>query len=360
MSTSAYVHIPFCRGKCFYCSFISYNKLELVDKYFNALYEQVSTQYKGEKLKTLYIGGGTPSLINTEKYKHLFEILQFDNNPEITIEVNPNDLSLNYLNSLINLGFNRISIGVQTFDDIILKNIGRRHTSLEAKQAIELAKQAVFKNISLDFIYGLPNQTQEGFLSDLKQAISSNIQHISLYGLKIEKDCFFEANPPQNLPDIDTQADMYTKAVELLISNGFEHYEVSNFSKKSFSSKHNLTYWNAHNYYAFGCAASGYIDDLRYTNETTLEKYIKNPLKTIAQSPLSTQEKLEETIFLGLRKMDGIDISLINNEFGIDFEKKYSTVLEKYKDYFIKTPKGYALNLRGTLISTVILAEFIE
>ncbi len=360
MIESAYIHIPFCLSKCFYCSFVSYNKLDLKDAYLKALKKQIKNEYKNDLLKTLYFGGGTPSLLSLDELKLIFDCFNFSKDAEITIEVNPNDADIEYLKGLIQLGFNRLSIGVQSFDDEILKKIGRRHNSLEAKNVIENAINAGFKNISVDFIYGLPNQSKESFLADLKTALEFDISHVSLYGLKIDEGCAFYKNMPTALPDLDLQADMYLLACDYLEKSGFEHYEISNFSKKYKYSRHNTNYWENNSYYGFGCAASGYCDNVRYTNFSSLEEYIENPLKKEISHVQTKQEMLEETIFLGFRKCDGINVFEINKNFGIDFDKKYSEVLDKYSDYLVKTQTGWALTLNGLMISNDILCEFID
>lgn len=361
MTSNVYVHIPFCKGgKCRYCSFISFPDLSLKREYINSLISQISKEYNGEELDTLYIGGGTPSLLALNELKYIIDLFKLNSKAEITIEVNPESVNFDYLKGLLKLGFNRLSIGVQTFDDKILNLIGRKHSSAQAINAITDAKNAGFKNISTDLIYGLPSQTLPGFEADLMQATVLNIQHISLYGLKIESGCYFDENCPANLPDLDLQADMYLKAVEFLKSSGFEHYEVSNFSKAGFDSTHNLNYWNNNSYYGFGCSASGYVDGFRFTNEDDLVKYISYPLEKLTEQNLSQQEVLEEAIFLGLRKIAGINICEINNKFGIDFYKKYSNVIDKYIDYFIKSNEFCALNINGILISNLILSEFID
>ena len=360
MTKNVYVHIPFCKSKCNYCSFISFVDLELKDAYLDALKMQINAEYKSEKINTLYFGGGTPSLLTIDEIQSLIDLFYLEKNTEITVEVNPDSVNLEYLTQLKKLGVNRLSIGAQTFDDEILKIIGRRHDSRQIVHAVKFAKEAGFENISLDLIYGLPKQDLKGFEADLQQAIKLDVQHISLYGLKIDEGCYFYDNQPNNLPDSDIQADMYLKAVEVLKDNGFVHYEISNFAKQGFESKHNLNYWDNNTYYGFGCAASGYVNKVRYTNQSNLEKYIQNPLSKISEQKLTEQEILEEAIFLGLRKIAGINIEEINKKFRIDFEQKYAGILQKYAEYFIKTPKGYALTLNGILISNEILSEFIS
>lgn len=361
MTNNAYIHIPFCRSKCHYCSFTSFSRLDLKESYLMALSMQIKAEYKGENLNTLYFGGGTPSLMSVEEFKILLELFNFDKNAEITVEVNPDSVDFDFLQGLKKLGVNRLSIGSQTFDDEILKIIGRRHNSNQIVKAVENAKKAAFDNISLDFIYGLPTQTIEGFKNDLKKAVEIGVQHISLYGLKVEEGCYFYSNPPtQTLPDLDVQADMYLKAVEILTKNGFEHYEISNFSLNGFNSRHNLNYWNENTYYGFGCAANGFVGNVRYECESDIEKFIEDPLSRDFQEELTDNEILEETIFLGLRKSDGVNVHDINERFNINFDTKYSAILSKYSEYFKKTERGYALNTQGMLISNEIMSEFID
>ncbi|MBO6088359.1 radical SAM family heme chaperone HemW [bacterium] len=358
---NTYIHIPFCKQKCKYCSFVSYPKLEFKQKYLDALKNEITDRYKGETLETLYIGGGTPSLLTADEIGSVIGLFNTAKETEITIELNPETITFEYLYGLKNTGVNRLSFGCQTFNDNILKIIGRRHNSQDVENAVFCAKNAGFKNISLDFIYGLPEQTIKMFENDLKRAINSDIQHISLYGLKIDEDCYFAKFPPKNLPDNDMQADMYLKAIEILTNNNFEHYEISNFSKKGYNSKHNLNYWNNNTYYGFGCAAHGYENGLRYSNFTDLEEYINNPSEHKNVHVLTNQEILEEEIFLGFRKISGINVENINKKFHTDFRKKYENVLKKYLSYkYLKeTNEGYKLTNEGILISNVILSEFL-
>lgn len=362
MVENAYIHIPFCLSKCNYCSFISFPKIELKKQYLQALEQEILQNYKKENLKTLYFGGGTPSLLTSDECSRILNLFNTDSNTEITIELNPDSTNIEYLTELKKLGINRLSFGCQTFDDKILKIIGRRHSSIDAINAIKSAQKVGFKNISMDFIYGLPNQTIKGFENDLKKAMELGIQHISLYGLKIDEGCYFYKNPPQNLPNDDIQADMYLKAIEILTNNEFNHYEISNFALESFKSKHNLNYWNNNTYYGFGCAAHGYENNIRYYNTSDLTEYIKKPLEHKEIRKLSPQEQLEEEIFLGFRKMSGINVEKINNKFDIKFREKYATTLKRYTSlkYLIETNEGFKLSDKGILISNYILSDFLD
>ena len=329
MAKSAYIHIPFCKSKCKYCSFVSFNRPELITGYVFALLKDISDNYKGEELKTLYFGGGTPSLVPIELLKKVINKFKLTENAEVTLELNPDDATQEYLDGLKQIGINRLSIGSQTFDDEILKLIGRRHNSAQIIETVNLAKKVGFENISVDLIYGLPTQTLEKLSSDLEKFLELGIQHISTYGLKIEADSFWGKNPP-NVPDDDVQADMYELINQKLEQNGFFRYEVSNFAQKGFESRHNLNYWDNNEYYGFGVAAHGYLDGARYSNFTTLEEYLEKPSTHEIGHILSEEEKLEEEIFLGFRKTEGIDCERIQEKFDIDFETKYANVLKKY------------------------------
>ena len=360
MTTSAYIHIPFCRQKCNYCSFVSFASIELIEEYLQNLKKEITFFYNGEELKTLYLGGGTPSLLTPKQIRELIILFNISSETEITMELNPEGLNEEYLQGIKKAGINRLSIGCQSFDESILKIIGRKHSPSDVEFAVKTAQNLGFNNISLDFIYGLPNQTKESFVNDLIRAKKLGIQHISLYGLKIEEGCYFYKNPPKNIADDDTQAEMYLKAVETL--SDFEHYEISNFSKTGYNSQHNLTYWKNKNYYGFGVSAHGYENNIRYSNKTTLKEYCENPLEKEFQNELTKQEQLEEEIFLGFRKMSGIDKNEINQKFSIDFDKKYKNVLEKFlKSNHLKiTENGYTLTTDGILVSNIILSEFLE
>ena len=357
----AYIHIPFCSAKCNYCAFISTVNLKLELGYLIALLKDIDINYQKNELNTLYFGGGTPSLLPIEHVKKIINKFYLSKNAEVTFEINPENSNKEYLTQLLNLGINRLSIGIQTFNDDILSQINRRHNSNDAINAVKIAQEVGFKNISLDFIYGLPNQTIEMFENDLKLAKSLNIQHISLYGLKIEENSVFGKKTPENLPDDDMQADMYLSAINIL--SDFYHYEISNFAiNENFISNHNLNYWKNKEYYGFGCAAHGYEIPIRYANSFNIHKYIENPLLKDIGHTETKKEQLEEEIFLGFRIAEGININNINEKYSIDFDNKYSKILKKYIEsgHITKTPIGYKLTNQGFLMSTIILAEFLE
>ncbi|MBR1753428.1 radical SAM family heme chaperone HemW [bacterium] len=351
MIKNAYIHLPFCKSKCKYCTFNSIVNFKHIDTYLETLKTQIKTCYRGEKLNTLYFGGGTPSLISPNKINEITGLFEFEKGAEITMECNPED------NNIYDV--NRISMGCQTFNNDILKNIGRRHNGEQVIKAVKTFQSAGVENISLDFIYGLPNQTEEMFYDDLKKAVDLGIKHISLYGLKIEHGSYFYKFLPSNIPDNDIQADMYLGAIDILSKNGFNQYEISNFAHFGYESRHNLNYWKNNYYYGFGCGASGYEQSLRYTNQSLIQKYLQNPLDREFEEKITKELRLEEEIFLGLRKTEGIDIQKIKKEYNVDFDIEYSSVLKKYSKYFYKTPHGWALNVDGMLISNEIMSEFV-
>ncbi len=360
MCKSAYIHIPFCKSKCKYCSFVSGVNLESTSVYIKALVEEIKSLYIGEALNTIYFGGGTPSVLPINYIKQILDRLKYNENTEITFEINPDDATPEYLKMLYEIGINRLSFGSQTFHNEILRFIGRRHSAEDTLTAVKKAKQAGFRNISLDLIYGLPFQNLDILINDLAVIKSLDVQHVSTYGLKIETPSYFSKHLPKKLPDNDTQADMYLKINEILESYGYKRYEVSNFAKKSFESKHNLNYWNNSEYYGFGLSAHGYINGIRYSNKENLNEYLNNPACHANEHKVTNKERIEEEIFLGFRKEFGINVFDFKTKFNIDFGDKYKKIIDKYDDYIIKTEIGYKLTLEGVMLSNEILSEFLE
>ncbi len=362
MTEHAYIHIPFCKSKCFYCSFISGENIKNKQPYLNALLSEIKTRYKNELLKTIYFGGGTPSLLNYQDLENILNCFNYDKTAEITLEANPETLTLRKLQEYKKTGINRISLGVQTFNDEILKLTGRNHDEKSIISAIKNIKEAGFKNISIDLIYGLPKQNIKLLEKDLIKAINLEVQHISTYGLKIENNSFFGKNPPDNLPDCDLQAEMYLFLCEFLKEYGYNHYEISNFSKQGYNSIHNCAYWNNKNYYGFGVNASGFENNLRYKNISDFKKYISNPFLKEEEYILTQKEIIEDEIFLALRLQSGVNINEINNKYNIDFEEKYKEIIKKYNKLDLTEIFNghYRLKEKGMLLSNEIMSEFIE
>lgn len=356
--TSCYVHIPFCKKKCNYCAFCSFSpQNEQILCYFESLKKEAELKLNSP-LKTLYFGGGTPSFVPVEFYKTLH--FDFEDSYEFTFEVNPATVDKKYLEELYQLGVNRLSIGVQSFFDEDLQNLGRVHSAVEAIDCVKLAHSVGFDNISIDLIYGLPMQTLEKWEFNLKQALELPISHISTYGLKIEDGTPWGEKPPEGLPDEDICADMYLFLVNFLEKNGFFQYEISNFAKNGYQGQHNCNYWQNNEYIALGLGASGYENGVRYQNTCNFEDYIKNPQEPFNKIILNKDNIIEEAIFLGFRLKNGINLYEFKDRYNIDLLKEYENIFEKYKDFFEFEKKSVKFTLNGMMISNSILAEFIK
>jgi len=331
------------------------------DEYINALIKEIKFYYQNENLKTIYFGGGTPSLLETSDIEKILNCLNYNDNTQITLELNPHNIELKKLKDYQNFGINRLSVGVQSFDDYILDEIGRTHTKKDIYKTLELIEKTGFSNVSLDLMYGLPSQDIKNWIKTLDEAIKIQPSHISLYGLKIEEGTYFKKFPPKNLVDDDIQATMQKIAYEKL-EKKYIHYEFSNFAKnEDFYSIHNIVYWKRQNYYGFGLSASGFIQNKRYTNTFNFSNYIKNPLIRNYEI-LTKQQELEEEIFLGLRLKEGLNFEKINKKYNIDIFQKYEKEFKKFLkfNFFEKTPQGIKLTLKGVLVSNEILCEFIK
>lgn len=366
---SAYIHIPFCKQKCLYCDFNSFAGKEcLIDRYIDALKQEIKIsniktkdkrcdEINSDGLYTIYIGGGTPSFINGKQIKEIMELMPNAN--EVTIEANPGTLTFEKLLDYKDSKINRLSIGLQTADDRILKLIGRIHTVKEFEEAFYMARKAGFDNINVDLMFGLPTQTLENFKDSVEYVINLKPEHISSYSLILHNDIF------KDLPSEETERDMYHYLVNRLKEAGYLHYEISNFALPGYESKHNLAYWEQREYYGFGAGASSYLRGRRATNECDINKYIE---KVFANEEVKTLEEVEtkeskirEYIILGLRKTDGISIDEINNKFEIDFEKDFANELKKLIRFdLIKIENGNVfLTSKGLDLANVVWEEFI-
>ena len=329
-----YVHIPFCKQKCYYCDFVSYaKKEEIVEKYINALKKEIKEELKSinkeeYKITTIYIGGGTPSYIDEKNiYEIINEIKQnynIEKETEITIEVNPGTVNEEKLNKYKEIGINRLSIGLQSTNNELLKKIGRIHGYEHFLNTYNLARKVGFKNINIDLMLGLPSQTLEDVKNSLEEVIKLNPEHISFYSLIIEEGTKIEKmleNKEINLPDEELERKMYWESKKILEENEYIHYEISNFSKKGFESKHNMNCWRQEEYIGFGVASHSYINNKRYCNTNCIEEYCKNIEKekfknnrTICEMQ-TEEEKKKEYMLVGLRKIEGIDIQEFKNKF---------------------------------------------
>lgn len=329
-----YIHIPFCKQKCYYCDFVSYaNKEEKIQEYIKCLQEEIgieSEKYKNEEyeITTIYIGGGTPSFIDASYIERIINTIKQNyklyENPEITIEINPGTINEEKIKKYKDIGINRISIGLQTTKDNLLKQIGRIHTYEEFLNCYKIVKKIGIDNINVDLMLGLPNQTLEDLKESLIEVINLKPNHISLYSLILEENTILEKMVSQNmtkLPEEDLEREMYWTTKNILEENGYIHYEISNFSKKGYESKHNLNCWGQKEYLGFGVAAHSYIKNKRYCNTNNIEDYIKNIQngkilnnRTICEIQNKIEEQ-KEYMLLGLRKIQGIDIQEFKNKF---------------------------------------------
>lgn len=314
---SVYIHIPFCNSICSYCDFckVVYNH-DWAASYLKKLDEEIDNSYMGEELETLYIGGGTPSCLSIDELKSLFVILnkfKKSRNIEFTFECNLNDLKKEKLEFLYQNGVNRLSIGIESFNDDKLKFMNRTSNFRDAKAKLELARSIGFKNINLDLMYAIPNEDTKMLKKDLKLFLKLKPEHISTYSLIIEKNTLVGVNKIKPI-DEDRDFSLYNIICKLLKKNGYLHYEVSNFAKKGYESRHNLTYWNNLEYYGFGCGASGFVAAIRYENSKSLTEYIKGNLVS-SKCLMSKLDNMENELILGLRKLDGINLESFFNKY---------------------------------------------
>lgn len=329
-----YIHIPFCMKKCFYCDFVSYaNKEDMIEKYIKALEKEIKIKAEENKLlkiNTIYIGGGTPSFIDSKHIVYIInaikESFNVKENAEITIEVNPGTVTKNKLEDYIKCGINRISIGLQTTNNELLKQIGRIHTYEQFLETYNLIRMVGFNNINVDLMLALPNQTIKDLEDSLNKVIMLKPEHISVYSLILEeKTKLYDLveSGKLELLDENIEREMYWKVKNVLEQNGYKHYEISNFAKQGYESKHNLNCWNQEEYLGIGLAAHSYLHSKRYSNTENLEKYIKtllekegtkNDIVTIHEEQ-TLEDKQKEYMLLGLRKIEGIKISDFKNKF---------------------------------------------
>ncbi len=372
--SSLYFHIPFCETKCIYCDFYSIENLDEKKVFVESLIKEIELQkqFHKEKIETIFLGGGTPSLLNSNELEKIFSAIQkyfhVEDNCEITIECNPGTVDKTKFNDYKKLKINRISFGVQSFFDDDLKFLSRIHSSKDAINSIKLAQDVGFDNINLDLIFSLPNQTQIKWEKNLLTAIKLNTNHISAYSLTYEKNTpiFKLLNDKQITPlSNEDDAILYERTIKLINDFGFNQYEVSNFAKKKFECKHNINYWTHKNYISFGPSAHSFWKDnlKRWWNVSNLKNYLKkiseNELPISGSEVLNNDQFLMEKIMLGLRS-GGIDILEINRIFKIDFFSKTNNLIYKLEKNNLATYKNNILKLTssGFLVCDEIIKEF--
>lgn len=364
-----YIHIPFCERKCIYCDFYSVENLNLIDRFTESLLKEIeifsieADFFNDSIFDTIYFGGGTPSLLEPTQIEKILNKLsqsfKISSNPEITLETNPGTVDKRKLLEFKNLGVNRMSFGVQSFFDDDLKFLGRIHTGEDAFKCVNDSFEVGFENVSIDLIFGLPGQTVEKWLENLKFAVSLNVPHISAYNLIVERGTplheLFSLGKVE-IPEDEIQAQLYERTIDFLENAGYVHYEVSNYAFEGFECRHNLKYWQYENYIGFGPSAHSFWINKRWWNFANLNKYI-NALDLgkipVANFEILDEEKMiEEFIYLGLRSK-GINVARFKGKFGFEFVdgdiKDEIEELERagyitIEDDFIKlTPKGFLL-----------------
>ena len=369
--TSAYVHIPFCTQICYYCDFSKvFIKNQPVDSYLKHLLEEFRS-YDIQKLRTLYIGGGTPTALSAPQLEVLLDgltkNLDLSALEELTIEANPGDLDADKIAVLKQSPVNRVSLGVQTFDNKMLKKIGRSHLEKDIYENIDRLKLAGFDNISIDLIYALPGQTMAQVKDNVAKAISLDIPHMSLYSLILENHTVFMNRMRRGklpLPKEELEAEMFEYIIAELERAGFEHYEISNFSKPGFESRHNLVYWDNAEYYGLGAGASGYVDGIRYKNHGPIRHYleaVEAGKARITEEHLTLEEKMEEELFLGLRKKTGVSKARFEEKFGVSFDQRYGQVVASLTEQGLLVPddKQIRMTKRGLFLGDIVAEKFI-
>ncbi len=369
-----YFHIPFCASRCAYCDFCSTeNRRDLIPAYQEAIIthlEEYAPRLEGYLVDTVYFGGGTPSWYGAKNLIKIFDSLKrcckVLMDAEVTLEANPDSIKEDELRLLRRAGFNRISIGMQSANDEILKFINRRHTNEQALDAFEAARKAGFENISVDLIYGLPAQSREDWADTLTRAVLLGPEHISCYGLKVEEGTkLWQYRDSPLIPDDDTQADMYLYTVDFLASQGYAQYEISNFARSGFESRHNLKYWLLGDYAGFGASAASLVGSSRYTFTPDVEEYIaavKNGAPVISESEeISLRERSMEYIMLGMRTVYGISAEDYAEYFRGGFEALLP-LLESYRKYgYAREVDGrWSFTPEGFLVSNSLITELLD
>lgn len=369
--TSAYVHIPFCTQICYYCDFSKvFIKNQPVDAYLQALIREFES-YEISQLRTLYIGGGTPTAISAEQLdfllSHLTKNLNLSKLEEFTIEANPGDLTPEKIAVLEKSSVNRVSLGVQTFNNRHLKQIGRGHNEAQIYESVDRLKAAGFDNISIDLIYALPGQTMEDVRENVAKALALDIPHLSLYSLILEHHTVFMNKMRRgklDLPTEDLEAEMFDYIISEVEAQGFEHYEISNFTKPGFESRHNLMYWDNAEYYGVGAGASGYLDGIRYRNRGPIQHYLKGVAEgnvRLSEEVLTKEEMMEEELFLGLRKRTGVSIKHFEEKFGLSFSDRYGEIVAELQEQGLLVPDKNIVRMtkKGLFLGDNVAEKFI-
>lgn len=351
---AVYIHIPFCKHICSYCDFCKVLHLEkFVDDYLEALKQEIETYYNGERIKTLYIGGGTPSSLSKKERIKLFRILSiFNKTPdcETTFECNPQDITEELLDDIVVGGVNRLSIGIESFDENNLKVLERTVDFKDMQEKIKMIKRRGINNINLDLMYAIPGEKISTLKKDIDKILKLEPTHISTYSLILEDHTKLGTNGTEYI-DEELDRKMYDTIVKTLKQEGYKHYEISNFAKEGYESKHNLTYWNNEEYYGFGLGAAGYKDNFRYSNTRNLHNYCNGTYRN-EENLMTYKDQMDNEIMLGLRKIDGINVEHFFDKYDKNIQDEYPVkelikngdLIYKNGQLFIHPDKIYVMN----------------
>lgn len=378
MIRGVYIHIPFCHQICNYCDFNKvYFKNQPVDEYIEVLGEEMRMAVERygkliESVETIFLGGGTPTALSAPQITRLLTLIKqyipMHTVTEFTSEANPDELTEDKLRALFEGGVNRLSLGVQSFDQGLLKKIGRTHSNEHVYDTIALAKKVGFTNISIDLMYGLPGQTMEQWKNSLQKAFELDLPHYSAYSLIVEPKTIFYiqyAKGRLHLPSEDLEAEMYDVLMKEMERAGLKQYEISNFAKPSFESIHNKIYWDNDEYVGFGAGAHGYVAGQRYSNHGPIKKYMEaieaGELPIVHNHTVTQQERIEEQMFLGLRKVEGVPHSVFEQKFGETILSRYRTIVERNvaAGLLENDDKGIRLTRKGRFLGNEVFQQFL-
>lgn len=340
--SSVYIHIPFCKSICAYCDFCKVLKrAHWVSKYYEALKAEIEERYNGEEVSTIYFGGGTPSSLGPKALRHYLSLTNlFNKNKlvEFTFECNIDDIDEELLSILKEYGVNRLSIGIESFNPIILELLNRHSNYEDAKQKMKLIREYGFNNVNLDLIYAVPGEDEDSLKDDLKKIISLEPEHISTYSLMIEEHTMLYNERVKSIPE-EEDLKMYNLICKMLKKKKYKHYEVSNFAREGYESLHNKTYWHNEEYYGFGLSASGYFDGVRYTNTKNLTKYLSGNYQG-EEELLTKKDIMDNHLMLGLRLLDGVNMEEFERLYNVRIDKMYP-IKALLKNNELVASKGY-------------------
>lgn len=378
MARGVYIHIPFCHQICNYCDFNKvFFKNQPVDEYIEALGREMEMTVAAmpeafTNIETIFLGGGTPTALSAEQIEKLLSLITkhipISSVKEFSSEANPDELTIDKLRALYNGGVNRLSMGVQSFDQSLLKKIGRTHSNEHVYETIQNAKNVGFKNISIDLMYGLPGQTMEQWQETLEKALALKLPHYSAYSLIVEPKTIFYiqyAKGKLHLPTEDLEADMYGVLMDTMEAHGLRQYEISNFANEGYESTHNKIYWDNDEYAGFGAGAHGYLEGVRYSNVAPIKKYIETVMAgerpLLHEHEVTGDEKLEEQMFLGLRKSAGVMHEEFEKKFGQPMLSIYKEIIDQLQEEQLIEidSEGIRLTRKGRFIGNEVFQRFL-